>query len=411
MKERKSEWKSLTEENVASLEPREDKYDVWDAGKRYVPGFCVRVEPSGRKTFYFRYSLQQGLFWYRIGPVAMGAAEARIEARKLTGDVARGINPHKERMAKRSGLTFEQLQKRYVEEKAKKNNKSWERSDYLIRSFFLPKFGKLSAAGITRPDIRQWFKSMASETTANQVKAAVSAVFKFGIEEEVIKINPCSGVEDNKTDARERILSKSEMPRFWKACDKIHPVKAAALRTIMLLGSRPGEVSWMRREHIKDDGFWEMPGEPQRDDQGKLKWPGTKNKRTHRVWLAPEVRELIAELIDGDAGFVFTNAMGNAIGDLDVAMREISKAENFDPAVTPHDLRRTSASTVTERGHGGEAMDRLLNHYRKSVRAAYDRAWYDRLNRPIWEDVAAAIMTMVRGDNVVAISRAGVQPR
>jgi integrase len=166
----------------------------------------------------------------------------------------------------------------------------------------------------------------------------------------------------------------------------------------------------MRREHIKD-GFWEMPGEPQWDEQGKLIWPGTKNKRTHRVWLSAEVRELTAEFIDGDAGFVFTNAMGNAIGDLDVVMREISETEKFNPAVTPHDLRRTFASTVTERGHGGEAMDRLLNHYKKGVRATYDRALYDRLNRPIWDDAAAAIMSLVRWTGVVAISKAALGGR
>src|SRR5882672_7430509 len=112
MNTRKSERKSLTDESVRDLDAREKKYEVWDAGSRHVPGFCVRVEVSGRKTFYFRYSMR-GLFWLRIGPAAMGAAEARIEARKAIGDVGRDINPHRERMSRRGGLTFEQLQKRY----------------------------------------------------------------------------------------------------------------------------------------------------------------------------------------------------------------------------------------------------------------------------------------------------------
>jgi hypothetical protein len=189
--------KNLTDANVADLEPRKDGRVIERDAK--VPGFCVYVEPSGVKTFYFVYSFVGRKRDYRIGPAAMGAAEARREAKQLLGRVAREEDPQAERMARRqNGLTFEQLQKRYVEEKAKKQNKSWERSDYLIRAFFLPKWGKVPAASITRADIRQWFKSMASKTTANQVKAAVSAVFKFGIEEEVIKINPCSGVEDNK---------------------------------------------------------------------------------------------------------------------------------------------------------------------------------------------------------------------
>src|SRR5262249_47945255 len=150
--------------------------------------------------------------------------------------------------------------------------------------------------------------------------------------------------------------------------------------------------------HIKDDGFWEMPGQP----VPELQWPGTKNKRTHRVWLSQPVIKLIG---DGTTGLVFANERGNAHRELHDVMREVTKLCNFDPPVTPHDLRRTFASTVTERGHGSEAMDRLLNHYRKSVRATYDRAKYDKLNRPIWEDVSRAIMRMVEGkreDNVTA---------
>jgi integrase len=397
MSTRKSERKSLTDANVADLEAREKKYEVWDDGSRSVRGFCVRVEVSGLKTFYFRYSLR-GLFWYRIGPADMGADVARKEAKKLTGLVANDINPHRERKAKRGGLTFEQLQKRYVEEKAKKHNKSWEQADKLIRARVLPKWGKLPAASITRAEVRQLFASISAPRTANLVKAAISAVFKFGIEQEVIANNPCRDIEDNPTEDRERILFESEVPLFWAACDKVHPVKALALKVVLLTGQRPGEVSHMRREHIRGDGFWTLPGEP----VPELGWPGTKNKRTHRVWLTQPVLELIGE---GTDGFVFASERGNAFGGLHDVMREVTKLCSFDPEVTPHDLRRTFASTVTERGHGGEAMDRLLNHHKKGVRATYDRAQKDKLNRPIWEDVAPAITQMVEGrseDNVTA---------
>src|SRR6267142_108889 len=344
MNTRKSERKSLTDESVRDLDAREKKYEVWDAGSRHVPGFCVRVEASGRKTFYFRYSLR-GLFWLRIGPEAMGADVARREAKKAIGDVARGINPHRERMAaRRGGLTFEQLQKKYVEEHAKKHNKSWKETDKLIRARVLPRWGKLQAASITRADVRQLFGSIAAPQTANLVKAAISAVFKFGADQEVIAINPCKGVADNPTQDRERILSESEMKPFWAACDKIHPVKALALKVVLLTGQRPGEVSHMRREHIKA-GFWEMPGLP----VPELQWPGIKNKRSHRVWLSRPVIELIG---NETTGFVFASERGNAFGALHDAMRDLSKLCSFDPPVTPHDLRRTMGSTITGRGHG-----------------------------------------------------------
>src|SRR5258705_13415760 len=106
------ERRNLTDANVAELEVRAKKYEERDAK---LPGLCVRVEVSGKKTFYFVYSISDRVRWFRIGPAAMGATEARTEAKKLIGDVARGGDPQAEKRAKRGGLTFEQLQKRYEE--------------------------------------------------------------------------------------------------------------------------------------------------------------------------------------------------------------------------------------------------------------------------------------------------------
>ena len=76
----------------------------------------------------------------------------------------------------------------------------------------------------------------------------------------------------------------------------------------------------MRREHIIDSGWWEMPGEP----VPALGWPGTKNGENHRVWLPKVAQALLAEL-DGEAtgGFVFAGPRGGPIHGLDGAMRYI----------------------------------------------------------------------------------------
>src|SRR5260221_9585060 len=140
---------------------------------------------------------------------------------------------------------------------------------------------------------------------------------------------------------------------------------------VLLTGQRPGEVSCMRREHIKN-GWWELPGEA----VPELKWPGTKNGNSHRVWLPAAARELIG---DQTTGFVF----GNAVNAIDAAMREISSLKKLEPAVTPHDLRRTMGSMITGRGHGRDAMDRILNHRKKSVTDVYDRHDYAAADKRI----------------------------
>ena len=76
----------------------------------------------------------------------------------------------------------------------------------------------------------------------------------------------------------------------------------------------------MRREHIKEN-WWEMPGKP----VPELKWPGTKNGESHRVWMPAQVMELIVELTEDDpsSGFVFATSNGNAIDTMAEAMRSI----------------------------------------------------------------------------------------
>jgi integrase len=395
----------VSDERVAELKPIPGKkYEKRDA---QWPGLLVRVEASGKKSYYYRYSLDRRVRWFRIGPSEMGAAAAKKRARQLIGVVALGGDPQAERKKQRGGLTFEQLHARYLTEHAMKHNKSWKQGRYLLCAFVYPKWAKRPAASITRDDVKELIASIGSPTTANQVRANLSPVFSFAVEEKVVASNPCLRIKRNKTTDRDRILSDSEVGQLWAACEKIHPVKAAALRVTLLLGARPGEVCHMRWEHIRDN-WWEQPGPPiTKEGSGRIIWPGTKNHCNHRVWLPARVRELIG--LDAGhpaSGFVFATSRGRAYGQLGAEMRKISRMCEFDPPVTAHDLRRSFASTVTGRGHGIPAMERVINHGKRSV---YDRANYAKQDQAIWEDVVSAILALAEGrqeeDNVVGFHR------
>jgi integrase len=226
---------------------------------------------------------------------------------------------------------------------------------------------------------------------ANQTLTALSAIFTWGLKEEIVAANPCKLVPRNPRGERERVLAASEVAPFWNALDDIDLLSAAALRVILLTGQRPGEVSCMRREHIKD-GWWEMPGAP----VPGLGWPGTKNAATHRVWLPHAAQALIAELADDGStgGFVFQGPRGGPARDLDGAMRAISKKLGGEP-VRPHDLRRTHGSTITALGFGRDAMNRVQNHIEGGIADIYDRHRYQDEGKLVMESVAAKIMALV----------------
>jgi integrase len=300
-------------------------------------------------------------------------------------------DPAAERKAERGSGTFADLHAKYLET-AKLKNKSWRQSEYLIRRYAMPRWAKLAAPSITFADVEALLERIEAPVLANQVLAAISAVFSWAVKKRILPANPCRGVERNPVRSRDRILADSEVPKFWHAFDDAGLVISSALKTILLTGQRPGETSHMRREHIVD-GWWEMPGAPVK----ALGWPGTKNKQSHRVWLPGPVREIVAELGEGTTGFVFASERGAAIGGLADAMRAICAKLGVERA-TPHDLRRTHGSTVTGLGFGRDAMNRIQNHRDGGIASVYDRHEYSREIEQVMEATAARIMSRVEGE-------------
>jgi integrase len=379
----------LSHFSVKNLKPQDRPYTVWDTVQR---GLAVSVQPSGHASWKAIYSFHGRPRWLHLADVtAIGLADARQLAYDAMHQVAQGKDPVAERKAHRHAGTFEELAEQYAGY-AKKKNKSWQSTDKLIRRYVLPKWSKLLAAEIVRADVKALRASISAPITANQVIANTSAIFAWAIREEIsgITINPCIGVERNPTHERERVLSASEVPLFWKAFDDAGLVRSMALKCILLTGQRPGEVSHMRTEHIKD-GWWTLPGKP----VPALDWPGTKNGQSHRVWLPAPVLDIIAELKPD--GAVFANGAGNGIDKLDGAMRDICKALKVEK-LTPHDLRRSHGSTITGLGFGRDAMNRIQNHQEGGIADVYDRHQYSKENQKIMEAVADRIMTLIDGN-------------
>ena len=381
----------LTELSVRKLPPAAATYLVWDTHQR---GLAIRIHPTARKAWYVVYSRRGRPRWLHLGDAGVvGLADARQMAAEAMLAVAKGKDPAAEKRAQRGSGSFEELAQRYVETYAKKNNKSWQQPDRLVRRYLLPRWGKLQAAAIVRADVKTLMGSIAAPVLANQILAAASAIFSWAVKEEIVAGNPCRGVDRNETKSRERVLSDSELPRFWSAFDDAGLVVGTALKVVLLTGQRPGEVSHMRREHIVD-GWWEMPGEP----VPTLGWPGTKNGESHRVWLPKALQAAIVDLTDDGvtSGFVFAGPRGRPVDGLDAAMRARCVKLGVE-RTTPHDLRRTHGSTITALGFGRDAMNRIQNHREGGIASVYDRHGYAEETKRVMEAVAAKIMALAEG--------------
>ena len=337
----------------------------WDIGQG---GLALQVTPKGTKSFKVVYQHEGKLRWFHVDRYpAVGLAEARMIARKIRAKAALGEDPHGDKVAARiearQGDSLENVSRQYVNQWARRNNKSWRQAHGLMQRYVLPSLGKRKVKNIGRRDIRAIFDKLTFEQNspilANQVLAAVSKILSWAVKRDIAATNMARDIDRNPTKSVERFLSDKELKLVWPAFEQLGFNKTMALRLILITAQRPGEICAMRWEDIDlGKGVWTLPGNP---DKG---WPGTKNGRTHEVPLTVPALEILAELEPQESGPVFPHRIPSVLS--------VWKALGID-RFRPHDLRATAATGMDALGISKEYISRVLNHVEGGVTASYIR--------------------------------------
>ena len=163
----------LTAVDLKNLQSREREYEVMDPAN---PGFGVRVLPSGKLRFMYRYrdragKLRRITFKSRVNGKELTLAAAREEYRRQRGvrlDAIEGGDPltlrrkaeaeekarlEAERQERgREEYTVSKLVSDYIEW-AEKNKKSWKQDKRTLEKVVLPVWGGRPAHTISRKDV------------------------------------------------------------------------------------------------------------------------------------------------------------------------------------------------------------------------------------------------------------------
>lgn len=359
----------------------------------------------------------------RYPDISLAAARERGNA--LRRDVAAGINPVERKYKDRhdaSAKTFQGLAERYMAEHARRFKRSADADERNLRLHILPRWAKRRYDQIERADVIELVEGIignGAPVQANRVQALVSKIFSFAVDASLMKFNPCSRLRKRGAETREtRVLSDDEIRQFWRR-SVLPPITrrvGLALRLALLTGCRSGEVAGISRKEISDI-----------DIPGKASWlipaDRSKNGRTHFVPLSETARAVVLsalELIADDAEYLFPSPVehGGPITShaLTTAMRRMAakidgtakKTWDTDPP-SPHDLRRTVATRLSQLGVPAEDVSAILNHARTDVTGRhydhYQRAAEKRLALDAW---AAAVTDIVEGKfgNVVRLGTA-----
>ena len=380
----------LTERIVRDAKPGEKNRILWDG---QIKGLGLRVTPKGAKSYVLS---------YRVNGRKRQATLARVSeislklARKRAGDQlvrirAGEADPLERKQAAREAPTVSDGLQRFFNEFAPARLKMGRLSPRSVaeygkqaRRYIEPELGKLKIGEVTRDHVERMVAPL-PRTQRNRVLALTSRLFNLFEQWEWRQqfTNPCRGIERAREEARDRVLSPSELAALATALnqhEEQHPASVAAIRVAALTGLRIGEVLGIQWQHIDFE-------------TGRLTLPETKTGRRVHDLPAPALA-LLAEL-PRFSTWAFTSTGTAAITYRTVRKHfvEIATAAGIEDARL-HDLRRTVMTRAAASGIGTHVLRDLLGHKTTAMADRYIRSVGDPV-REAREQVGAEMAAMM----------------
>lgn len=372
----------ITKSLVDKSPPRDKEYIVWDD---QLKGFGLRVTPKGVKTYLIKYRAQRrrGAVQRKISIGRHGALtpdEARREAKRLLGAVARDEDPAKDRAEAQTAARFDEFATRYMRDHAKPKKKasSADEDQRLLDRVLIPYFGKRLIAEIGPGDINKLHASMSDRrTSANRCLSLLSKMFNLAEAwaERPRNSNPCVDVAKYPENKRERFLSPDELARLAKAIneaerDGLHPHGIAVLRLLVMTGARKGEILSLRWDEVDANHAIVLKRDSKTGRKG--------------IPISMTASEFIQRLPrDSASPWVFPAAHGDShYQGLTKVWLDVRKRADLED-VRIHDLRHTFASLAVGGGASLPVIGRILGHTQTQTTQRYAHLADDPVRRVI----------------------------
>ena len=436
---------TFTDTMIKKLKPTDKKYTRGEGN-----GFNIRVWPSGVKTWLYLYSFSDTRKEFNLGSypdVSLETARDKFEIAKKK--VKNGIDPIAELDEqienRRNALTINKLITEYINKHAKPSKKSWRDDERILNKDALAVWGKRKAADIKKRDVVLLLESIierGSPGSANNNFKIIRKMFRFAVQRDILEHSPCDGVVmPAPLNRGNRVLSETEIKTLWSNLETCHASSEVKriIRLILVTGQRPGEVIGMHTQEI-DGKWWTIPAER------------SKNKKAHRVFLTDTALQLIGPLKvtdsktgkEVDKGFVFLctrpkkkllieendqprlpkpmwrQATAKAVNRnlafpvllngkpvFDMEGKPLTENKLGVADFTPHDLRRTAATFMSQIGFMDEIIDAVLNHSKQGIIRTYNLNRYDKEKQQAleaWERKMLSIITE-KESNVIPLKR------
>lgn len=355
----------LTDTSVKNLRPQNTRFEVFDA---QVPGFGIRVAPSGRKTWIV-FGRQHG----RRARATLGVypqvslAEARVSATEALKAMREG-----EYTNDKTSRLFEEMLADWYEREQRKR-KSFKQVENAMKLHVLPYLKGREIQDVRKADLVRIIDRVADNgapTQANRVGAFMTRFFNWACERDLIDFSPAASLPKIQGErSRDRVLSENELSAVWNAADQQGYPFGPIVQLLILTAQRRAEVAGMTWDELDlDRGTWAIGADR------------AKNGQAHTVHLSSAAQGILEKMPQrSDSAFVFTTTGKGAVSGFSKAKERLDKLSDVTDWRL-HDLRRTAATMMAERLELNHVVvDKILNHRSGAIRgvaAVYQRGEY-----------------------------------
>lgn len=366
-------------------------------------GLTFTLSSNGTSSWVLRYRFggrQKELTIGRYPDITLAKArELALEARAKIQqgvDVARTKKLLAREMA--AAKTFRELANDYLaKSQLTLAPSTFKQRKHHINDVIIPKLGSLLVKEITTSDIVYLLESIGSVHVASLVLIALSRIFQHGIAKHAALTNPCLGIKasaicEPPTPKRLRLkLSEEELRIALPALPSIGIQNAISVKILLATCVRVSELvkaKWSDIDFEKSE--WTIPAS------------NTKTRKGFTIPLPSAVLNWFTELKPYSFGssFVLPNRRFGSGKEtpiltltINVALKRLHNKINGVRHFTPHDLRSTARSHLTQLGVNVIVAERCLNHSLGGLVEVYDQHDYlaeRRVALSIWTDFILA---------------------